>query len=280
MLLPMKLKSRSLSHFRTSHQFQSYIEVKSHNDIVEVVSCYSSRDIGIYPIGNGSNTFFTKKTIKTLVMKNLLPQTIEDLGNGRILVSSSCNVMKLLKYCHSRQYESFYYLSSVPATIGGAVAMNAGRGHCHNQSILDFVQSVTFVGLIGDTIKIGKESLNPGYRQTIFSESFLGFITSVEFLFARTYHEDDPIIKRIEWALENQDYVGGNCGSIFKQCNSKIMRLLKGVGVCDSWYSRKTVNWINNKSASPAGIWFLIVLAKVIHFFSFQQIKLEIRCVR
>jgi UDP-N-acetylmuramate dehydrogenase len=54
-------------------------------------------------------------------------------------------IMTMLKYCRERRLDVPYYLASVPATVGGAIAMNAGRGKEWNKSIFDFLHEVTWV---------------------------------------------------------------------------------------------------------------------------------------
>jgi len=78
-------------------------------------------------------------------------------------VSSSVPLTDVLKYCYENSLDSFYYLSSVTATIGGALAMNAGRGSRHGISIYDFVERVTFFedGLIKT---LENNDIKKGYR--------------------------------------------------------------------------------------------------------------------
>ena len=62
--------------------------------------------------------------IKTAIIKNKTPSEIKDLGNNLYEVSSSTKTFSFLKFCLSRDLDSFYFLSSVPSTIGGNIAMN------------------------------------------------------------------------------------------------------------------------------------------------------------
>lgn len=268
-----------ISYFRTKHYFEKYVEINTLDDFKKILNLKKNIK-SIYILGNGSNTFFVKKKIKSLIIKNNLPKTFKELEGNKITVSSSCKVQEILRYCEKRKLNSFYYLSSVPATIGGAIAMNAGRGRKHNKTILDYVMSVTFIDKTGSIKTIPKSDLNQEYRKTIFSENFIGFIISVEFQFSERLVEENPIKKRIIWAKDNQDYIKGNCGSIFKDANFSILRIFMGMKIFRARFSKKTINWIINESEQTLGIILLIILIKITHLILFQKAKLEIRCVK
>ena len=115
---------RCYSTFRTEHQFKHLVNITNVTQISDFLSL-DNKDVFI--LGNGSNVLFKKHFIKTTILKNSLPQTIEKIDVHTYLVSSSCSIQKVLARCYKEKRDSFYYLSSVPATIGGAVAMNAGE---------------------------------------------------------------------------------------------------------------------------------------------------------
>lgn len=272
--------SNKYSYYKTLHLFESMYEVKSIDQIGPIINKLKDNNKQIYVLGNGSNTLFARKKIKTTIIINKIPEVISVINRNTVVASSSCKIKKILRYCFENDLDSFYYLSSVPATVGGAIAMNAGRGQQHNKTILDFVSSVTFINTEGEKKIINVQALKSGYRKTVFSESFIGFILEVEFKFTDKNISNNPIRERLQWSKKYQDYKYGNCGSVFKTFNSRILKALKGINIGSAWYSKKTTNWIVNKSKSSLGIRILLITTIVIHKILGKNIEKEIRYVK
>lgn len=163
------LLSDRLSHFRTSHEFTHYAEFTTAEEYCFLASWAAERRLPLLILANGSNVFFATKRVKTLVAKNRMPQLLHDLGGGRFEAASSVPLSKLLRCCERDGLDSFYYLASVPATVGGAVAMNAGRGIAHGKTVFDFVESVTYIEE-GQFRTLPKDRIAVSYRSTPFAE--------------------------------------------------------------------------------------------------------------
>ncbi|ODH00811.1 UDP-N-acetylenolpyruvoylglucosamine reductase [Nostoc sp. KVJ20] len=269
------LTSNSLSHYRTQHHFERVGEINSVDDLQMYCNWAKENKVNIYIIGNGSNTLFVKKNIQSLVLKNKLLKYTNPLPENRLEVSSSVSVMEVLKYCYQNSMDSFYYLASVPATIGGALAMNAGRGRQHGCTIYDFVESVTFFE-DGCVKTLQNSQIARDYRETIFTGMHSKLILSAIFKFELTEFTENPLISRQIWAKEHQDNTAPNCGSVFKTANYRILQKLRGMSIGKAMFSTKTSNWILSKSQSSYSIILLIKIAMILHFITRQKIALEV----
>ena len=271
------LEDNNLSFYRTSHYFERYGEFFTVEQFCEYCNWAKDKKIKIYILGNGSNTLFINKKIKSLILKNKLCKEIKPLSNNRIQVTSSVLVLDLLKYCHKNYLDSFYYLASVPATIGGALAMNAGRGKQHQLTIYDFVESVTFFDFESNSVKtLKKEQIVKGYRNTIFTGIHSRLILSATLKFTPTEFKKNPIVDRCKWSKNNQDYSAPNCGSVFRDSDSRILKKLRGLKIGKSSLSLKTNNWILNKSDSSFCIIIIIKIIFFIHYLLGKKAELEI----
>ena len=267
--------SKKLSFYRTKHIFQHYKDFKSIEELKELINFTVKNKKNYIILGNGSNVFFANNFIKTVILKNEIPETIIEKGNGLIEVSSSVKTMNLLKYCYKRNYDCFYFLSSVPSTIGGNVAMNAGNGKLSNQFISNYIVSLkVFDGKKIFSLK--KNEINFKYRESKFSGNNNLFIISALFRFKNKKIKINPIKERLKWAKKYQDYSAPNCGSVFKDRYSFIMFLLGGIKIFGTEFSPKTQNWILNKSENTKGIKTLIFLCRIFHIIFFKIAKLEI----
>ncbi|AFY50748.1 UDP-N-acetylmuramate dehydrogenase [Nostoc sp. PCC 7524] len=269
------IESNKLSYFHTLHQFDKYAEVTTLEEFCEYYEWAKNNNIKVYILGNGSNTLFTKKRVQSLIIKNKLPKFINTLDDLHLEVSSSVLVMDILKYCQEKYLDSFYYLASVPATVGGALAMNAGRGRKHECTIYDYVESITFLEN-GCVKTLKNHEVERSYRETIFTGKHDKIILSAVFKFTPLNSKDNLLIERLKWSKENQDHSAPNCGSVFKLSYYPIMKIMKGFSIGEATFSPKTANWIINKSQSSLPILILILIAKILHFLAFKKVKLEI----
>jgi UDP-N-acetylmuramate dehydrogenase len=273
------LDTDRLSWFRTQHKFLNYAEIKSVEDYNEAIL---NRD-GSSPLsmlGNGSNCLFARKKIRTFLIKNKLPKTIEWKGKNLLWVSSSVPLMLILKECQKKSLESFYYLSSVPATAGGAIAMNAGRGAQYKKTIFDFVKCVD-VWTPDGPISLASSEIYREHRHTVFLDHPDWFICGITFDFSTPLPPEtlNPIAERVRYSQEAQDHSGPNCGSIFRVFHPKILSRLRGVGINGAIFSRKTNNWIINSSKSPRGVLLLICIARFFHFVFRKTCSVEVRII-
>src|SRR6266496_6252910 len=84
-----QLDSDRLSTFRTRHRFRRFGEFTTVEEFIEYRRWARLNGIPLYILGNGSNTLFTQRSIRTLVLQNSLKSYMTELGDGRIEASSS-----------------------------------------------------------------------------------------------------------------------------------------------------------------------------------------------
>lgn len=269
--------SDKLSTYRSEHEFEHYAEITGIQDVCRLQAWALENNIRTYVLGNGSNVLFKRRRVKSLIVKNRLPAAIEALGEDRFRVSSSTSLAKLLKFMYDAGRDCCYYLASVPATVGGAVAMNAGRGRSFGISIFDFVEEVEFVEA-GEIKSLRKDQIPHEYRKTLFTGQTDKVITNVIMTCPQRMMETNPIADRVSFSKQAQDHSLPNCGSVFKQYNVRIMSLLsKGsFSLFGAKWSRKTINWIVNSSNSSVGVQVQISIAKILHLLLRKRAVLEV----
>lgn len=261
------ITSSKLSTFRTSHVFQHYGEFSTLDEFRDFREWARNHDVPIVILGNGSNILFTKSKIRSLVLKNRLNAEMKVIGSGRIEASSSLSIMRILHYCERNSLDSFYFLASVPATVGGAIAMNAGMA---KETIFDFVESVTFIE--GEmVVTLPSEEIQRQHRKTMFTGATDKLILSAVFRFPERTLEQSEIKKRIAWCHENQDLSAPNCGSVFRECDRNIMKRARwllpwGIRIPFflAQYSRKVNNWIICRNRRS---WPIVCLIRIVQLW-------------
>ncbi len=269
-----RLTSDRLSHYRTRHDFLHYGEFQSAEEFAACARWAHQQQMPLLILGAGSNILFKKRQVRSLVLRNKLPKAMREIDACTLEASSSVMLAQVLKWCEERELDSFYYLASVPATVGGAVAMNAGRGRAHRQSIYDFIQSVTYLEL-DQPHTLCRSEIPVGHRITPFTGLQNKLILSAVFQFPRGSAQGRRQ-ERISWSKEHQDHSLPNCGSVFRESNPRIMRRLRGVRFFNASYSSKTINWILNAGDRSWPIVWLIRLTQLIHLAALKVARVEV----
>ena len=118
-------------------------------------------------IGAGSNILLSSLTIDQPVIHTERISGIK-CQNDTIEVETGYKTQALSKYALYKNLSGFEFLIGIPASLGGAVYMNAGA---HNQSVSDKFVSAKVYDYKEDKIKtIKKDEMNFSYRHSVLQE--------------------------------------------------------------------------------------------------------------
>lgn len=200
------------------------------------------------------------------------------MGSGVFTVGASVSLHKLILQINKLGYGGIEYLWSVPGLVGGAVAMNAGRGKQFSQSIADYILKVrVFHG--GEIKNLNKSECLFSYRNSIFkNDDYLILECTFKFPCVESDDASRRRQERIELCKKTQDYSGANFGSVFSMKNSRIMKVVRwfGLGFRGAHFSKKTSNWIVNKNGSYKDVIRTIRLVEFIHRVLLKKCEREI----
>ncbi|MBR5305138.1 MAG: UDP-N-acetylmuramate dehydrogenase [Candidatus Gastranaerophilales bacterium] len=118
-------------------------------------------------IGNGSNILFSSKGIESPIIYTGNIKSSFILGNI-IEVEAGIKAQRLSKLAYEKGLSGFEFLIGIPASLGGAIYMNAGA---HGQTISDCLISAKIYDFSKNkTIILTKEELGFSYRHSILKE--------------------------------------------------------------------------------------------------------------
>lgn len=119
-------------------------------------------------IGNGSNILFSSQIIKTPLIYTGNIKSIALKQNNVIEVSLGAKTQTLSKFAYEKGLSGFEFLIGIPASLGGAIYMNAG---CHGKSIQDNLISAKIYDIENDKIiTLEKKELDFSYRNSILKQ--------------------------------------------------------------------------------------------------------------
>jgi len=210
-------------------------------------------------LGNGTNVLvgdngYEGAVINTRKLNNL------DV-NGRIITAEAGVLVKdVINLAVNSSLGGLEFLSGLPATVGGAVAMNAG---CFDKTVGD---SVAYV-VTADKV-YNRQDCCFGYRKSRFTENCEGII-SVGFSLINSEYE--TVLSKTDYyrnLRRNKHPAGRSCGSVFKNDGyfaGKVIENaeLKGIRIGGARVSDKHANFIiAENGATSADIYNLINFIK------------------
>jgi len=255
-----------------------FVVPESEDEIITAVRCCLQKKIPYKVLGNGSNLLISDSGVRGHVI--YMKKACQDLflKDGLVYCGASVMLQRLINFCIENNKSAMEYLFSVPATLGGDIVQNAGRGKQYNKQISDYLAKVrVFDG--NKTVEMSKKDCDFQYRDSIFKHCRNFFVLGAYFDFPFQEREIGEQLKqeRINLVKKNHDAAYPNFGTVFCQGNSRLMRLLKGLRIGKAAFSSKTSNWICNLGgATSIDVVRIMKIAIFLHKITFQKIKTEV----
>ena len=196
----------------------SFLELK------RVLSILRKYNINHYLIGNGSNIILTSKE-KTCIIKLNFNKSRYD----NILMANELLMVKANEFLN-KSYGGFEYIGNIPASIGGAIVMNAGAyGHFFS----DIIEYVYYLDEDFNIKVLKKDECDFRYRYSIFKDSNRIVLGCKIKLIKDDKSSLKSVISRCnEKRKKTQPIEYYNCGSIFKNpLTNKAWELIDGVNL-------------------------------------------------
>ena len=253
------------------------------NDVKELKDIIETCKKKCFFLGGGSNIVFASQVKTPIVNLMKLNETIVLNSNNSITAGCSTRIQKLINFGKNNAMGGFEYLYSLPASVGGIVYMNAGRGRKYHQQISDWLIQVEYLDLedmLIKTMKINKKLWK--YRQSPFHEMNAVILTATFKMEKSSIQEvATRIQERKDTVKRNQEANKPSCGSIFNKENKLLMRIIRGKRIGGAYYSRKTNNWIcNDKSGTGDDVIALIEYAQKWHKMFGLECVPEVRIIK
>lgn len=241
-----------LSTFRIGGVADYFIEVKEANTLSDVLQFCVKENIHYIVLGKGSNCIFEDEGFRGLVILNKI-DFIEQIGN-LFRVGAGYNFSLLGTQSARSGFSGLEFASGIPATVGGAVFMNAGA---NGKETCDHLVSVEYMQEEGSLICFQKDELHFSYRHSSF-QGMRGAIVAATFALEPVEGARKRQIEIIDYRKKTQPLNEPSCGCIFKNpegasAGALIEKsLLKGVFCGGVKVSEKHANFIVNMGNGSA----------------------------
>ncbi len=239
-----------LSTFGIGGPADYFSEASSLSEIQELIRFARTKGIPILPIGKGSNCLFADEGFRGLAIRMKFESLCKN-GLGEYQVGSGFSFAHLGRITAQDGFRGLEFAAGIPASVGGAIFMNAGAS---GQETKDYLQSVDVVDEDGRHIRFSRNEMTFAYRSSCFQKMKV-LIVSATFQLEASDSAKDNQKKIVDYRLKTQPYKDKSCGCIFRNPTKEISsgKLieesgLKGFSVGGAEVSNMHANFIVNKN--------------------------------
>ncbi len=239
-----------------------FLRPKTEREIEGLLTLAEKYALPVTIVGRGSNLLVGDKGIRGMVIST---ERLDILRrkDGRVIAYAGVKNADLVEATRRAGLSGLEFLTGIPGSVGGGIAMNAGA---FGRSLSDVVESVDLIRL-GKRLRLSNEACGFGYRSVGFRSD--DFILSARFsLTEKTVERVEESISSFSEQRKKSQPTGRTCGSVFRNPNGcgageLIERAgLKGLRSGGAVVSEKHANFIVNEGGSATDIRRLIDLIK------------------
>lgn len=260
--LPLSLENKIQGRVRYSEPLQNHttwqiggpadvlVEPASREDLAAVLAFVQREALPLAVIGNGSNLLVSDSGFRGVVIKIGEALGRVNLDGERIFAEAGAKLGRVTAVAQAAGLGGLEFAVGIPATLGGAVVMNAGA---NGAAMADVVERVTVVDYGGNERVLQHAEIGFGYRRSRLQE--LKAI-AVEIVLRLTPDDPREIRRRSEEYLRRrrmtQPLEYPSAGSVFKNppgdAAGRLIELAgaKGLRIGDAMVSERHANFIVN----------------------------------
>lgn len=228
---------------------------RSKEDLIRLLNFFEKEQIPYFVMGGGSNLLVSDNGFDGAVIILISLRGIKVLSQGEVLrvkALAGTRINELIAFSRRLGYGGFEFLAGVPATLGGAVRMNAGAFGVTTSQLVKRVELYRE----GEVIELEPRDVDWSYRAFRLD----GIIISAELEFRPTPEEELRAKIREIWAkrVVTQPVSERTFGSTFKNppcCYAGALieqAGLKGYQIGEAKISEKHANFIVNLGRAKA----------------------------
>jgi len=246
--------------FKIGGEASVLFEPQDIDDLINCLAYAKKNKIPSFVIGNGTNVLISDKGFKGVVIRLASPYFKRiSIKNNIVTAGAGAGIRDLIKRLLKTNLSGYEFLAGIPASIGGALAMNSGiTREGRRINISDIAHKVKVLNRRGKVLDIVRNKIKFKYRRSNLDKYII-----LEAQLKLRSDKKSAINRRIKDYLrfrsERQDYSKPNVGCIFRNpsvylsAGALIDRCgLKGRHCGGAIVSKKHANFILNFNRAKA----------------------------
>lgn len=240
-----------------------YLEIKTIEEMQMALRFCKSNGWDFLVLGKGSNCLFDDKGFEGAILHNKI-DFFETPASGVFHIGAGYSFSLLGSQTARASFGGLEFASGIPASVGGAVFMNAGANGSETSETLVSVDYVDEYGIL-HTFK--KSEIEFSYRTSSF-QKLKGAIVGATFALANSPFAREKQLEIIQYRKKSQPYNERSAGCIFRNPENNFAGKLidqsglKGFSLGGAKVSEKHANFLIN-SEEAASQDFLALISHV-----------------
>jgi UDP-N-acetylmuramate dehydrogenase len=199
-------------------------------ELIETVRIAGRHGVPVFPLGRGSNLLVTDKGIRGITVKLGKELDYVQFDDHWVRAGGGFSLIKLSAVVSKKGLSGLEFAGGIPASVGGAVFMNAGA---HGSDVSRILHQAEVLFLDGELAVLKNEDMRYAYRHSILHER-PGIV--IEAVFRLKPGDPQQITEARnafrEKRLRTQPLQLASCGSVFRNPeNHFAARLIEEAGM-------------------------------------------------
>lgn len=247
---------RSLSEFSTfgiGGAIRFFLEVGTIAEMQEAYAFARAKNLPLLIVGKGSNSLFSDLPFEGLAVLNKIDFCAIEEANVHVGAGYSFSLLGV--QTARKGLSGLEFASGIPASVGGAVFMNAGA---NGQETADALKAVTYLFEYGELREFFRPELAFSYRSSPF-QTMRGCILAARFQLTTKADARKQQLQIIDYRMKTQPYKDKSAGCVFRNPAPGIsagalidQAGLKGLSVGGAKVSDRHANFIVNVGGATA----------------------------
>ena len=136
--------------------------IRTPSEGVELYQCCRCQGLSFFPLGQGTNVFFSEKGFSGLVALFKLKRITVGPGE-RITAEAGAALSEVNKTCTAQALTGFEFTAGIPGTVGGALFGNAGA---YGNAVGDCLSAARILTVDGEVKWVGPDFFQFSYRHS------------------------------------------------------------------------------------------------------------------
>lgn len=191
-----------------------FFEARSIQEMKDALKFCHAESLPFHILGKGSNSLFDDQGFSGMVILNKI-DFCERSESGKIYVGAGYSFSLLGVQTARQGWSGLEFASGIPASVGGAIWMNAGANGSETSQALRLVE---FLNEKGELSTFEREALDFAYRSSPF-QKLKGAIVAATFQLNPSQEARQKQISIIDYRKKTQPLAEMSAGCIFRNPN-------------------------------------------------------------
>lgn len=240
-------------------------EPESIGDVEALLGRFRTEGRAYRVLGAGSNVLIPDEGCSAAIVRlGRFSKSVTWGSEGALMVGAGYSLMRLAREAADRALHGLEFAGGIPATIGGAIAMNAGA---HGEEIRNIARELTILSPQEGVINVSAGSRAWSYRRGPLAPGEVLLAVDLQLTSGKGEAIKQCMSERLAYRKATQPLTVPSCGSVFKNPSPELPagKILEECGVKGlrrggAQFSELHANWIVNpeRRASAADVLALI----------------------